>query len=49
MVHQLNVSLNHYLFNQKKWSFMPKRQKMIAEEMDKLLQIGFIKKITYLE
>ena len=49
IMHRLNVSLNHYLFKQKKRSFTSERQKTIAKEVDKLLQVGFIKDTTYPE
>ena len=32
---------------QKKLAFTPERQKAIDEEVDKLLEAGFIRKITY--
>lgn len=42
MVHCLNVDLAHRPVKQKKRSFFPKRQKAIAEEVDKLANAGFI-------
>ncbi|XP_073109694.1 uncharacterized protein [Elaeis guineensis] len=49
IMHWLNVSPNHHPFKQKKRSFAPEQQKTIAKEVDKLLQVGFIKEMTYSE
>ena len=49
ITHWLNVSPSFKSIKQKKMSFTPERQKSINEEVDKLLQVGAIKKVEYLE
>ena len=47
MVHSLNVDPKYHPFKQKKRSFAPKRQKAIAEEVNKLLDTSFIWEVQY--
>lgn len=47
MVHQLKVDLKHRPVKQKMQSFVPEHQKAIAKDVDKLLDIGFIKETIY--
>ena len=49
ITHRLNVSPSFKSIKQKRMSFTPERQKSINEEVDKLLQVGAIKKVEYLE
>ena len=44
IVHQLNVDPSHKPVRQKKRSFNPERYKVIEEEVEKLLKVGFIRK-----
>ena len=48
ITHRLNVSPSFKLVKQKR-SFAPERQKVINEEVDKLLQAGAIREVEYLE
>ena len=47
MVHRLNVSPSFFLVRQKKSVFTQERDKVIAEEVLKLLEAGFIIKVYY--
>ena len=47
MMHRLSINPKPKLVKKKKWSFISERQKVIAEEVDKLLDAGFIQKINY--
>ena len=49
IIHRLNVSPSFKPVKQKRRSFAPERQKVINEEVDKLLQAGAIRKVEYLE
>ena len=49
ITHRLNVSLSFKPIKQKRRSFSPERQKAINEEVGKLLQVGAIRKVEYLE
>ena len=49
ITHRLNVSLSFKSIKQKRRSFAPERQKAINEEVDKLLQVGAIREVEYLE
>ena len=42
-MHKPNIDLKHKPMKQKKRSFAPERQKVIDEEVDKLLKVGFIR------
>ncbi|XP_077232571.1 uncharacterized protein LOC143869898 [Tasmannia lanceolata] len=48
-VHRLNVDPSYRPVKQKKRNFAPERQKAIKEEVNKLLQAGFIREIHYPE
>ncbi|XP_077232179.1 uncharacterized protein LOC143867218 [Tasmannia lanceolata] len=48
-VHRLSVDPSHRPVKQKKRNFAPERQKAIKEEVNKLLQAGFIREIHYPE
>ena len=45
--HYLKVDLTHHPVKQKKRSFILNHQKAMAEEVDKLIKIGFIREIMY--
>ena len=47
MVHQLNVSPSFPPVRQRKWVFAQERDNAIAEEVRKLLDVGFIKEVYY--
>ena len=47
IVHRLNVNLASLPIQQKKRLFAQKRDKAIAEEVRKLLEAGFIRKVYY--
>ena len=47
--HRLNVLATSKPVRQKIRRFHPDRQKVIQEEMEKLLKVGFIRKVEYLE
>ena len=47
ITHWLNINPNVKPVTQKKWSFAPERQKVIDEEIDKLLTADFIREATY--
>ena len=49
ITHKLNVNSSFKPVKQKRRSFAPKRQKAINEEVDKLLQVGAIREVEYLE
>ena len=49
ITHKLNVDLNRKTVKQKKRSFAPKRQEAIKQEVEKLLEAGFIEKIQFPE
>ena len=49
ITHRLNVSPSFKPVKQKKRSFASKRQKAINEEVGKLLQVGAIREVEYLE
>ena len=49
ITHRLNVSPSFKPVKQKRRSFAPERQKAINEEVDKLLQVGAIREVEYLE
>ena len=49
ITHRLNVSSSFKPIKQKRRSFAPKRQKIINEEVGKLLQVGAIREVEYLE
>lgn len=48
MVRKLNIDVTYHLMKQKKWSFVLECQKVIIEEVDKLVKVGFIREVTYL-
>ncbi|XP_077252355.1 uncharacterized protein LOC143891700 [Tasmannia lanceolata] len=48
-IHRLSVDHSHWPVKQKKRNFTSERQKAIKEEVDKLLQAGFIREIHYSE
>ena len=47
ITHRLNIDPTMRPVRQKKRSFAPERQKAIDEEVDKLLEVGFIRETTY--
>ena len=47
ITHRLNINPNVKPVRQKKRPFAPERQKIIDEEVDKLLAAGFIREATY--
>ena len=47
IVHRLNIDHKHEPIKRKKKSFASERQKMIDEEVDKLLKVGFIREAQY--
>ena len=47
IVHRLNVNPAFSPIRQKKRVFTPKRDKAIAEEVRKLLEVGFIREVYY--
>ena len=47
IVHRLNVNPASSPIRQKKWMFAQERDKAIAEEVRKLLEVGFIREIYY--
>ena len=49
ITHRLNVSPSFKPIKQKRRSFAPERQKAINEEVSKLLQVGAIREVEYLE
>ena len=49
ITHRLNASLSFKPIKQKQRSFAPERQKVINEEVNKLLQAGAIREVEYLE
>ena len=49
MVHRLNVSPSFPPICQKKQVFAPKQDRAIAEEVRKLLEVDFIRKVYYLD
>ena len=49
ITHRLNVSRSFKPVKQKRRSFNPERQKVINEEVGKLLQVGAIRKVEYPE
>ena len=46
MTHRLSINPNYQPIKQKKINFMSERQKAIMEEVDKLLNVGFIWEVT---
>ena len=49
IIHHLNVDPNHHPIRQKKKKFTSERQKVIEEEMDKLMKAGFMQEVNYPE
>ena len=49
MTYHLRVDLIFHPIKQKKRSFAPECQKVIAKEVDKLVKIGFIREAMYLD
>ena len=49
ITHRLNINSNIKPVRQKKWLFIPERQKILDEEVDKLLATDFIREATYLD
>ncbi|XP_063942647.1 uncharacterized protein LOC135150314 [Daucus carota subsp. sativus] len=49
MTHKLNVNPDRKPIKQKKRNFAPERQEAIKQEVDKLLEAGFIEEIQFLE
>ena len=49
ITHKLNVDPNRKTIKQKKRSFAPERQEAIKQEVEKLLEAGFIEEIQFLE
>lgn len=49
IVHLLNIDLEHWPVRQKKKSFVLEHQKIIKEEIDKLLKVGFVQEVNYYE
>ena len=49
ITHRLNIDPTMRPVKQKKRSFAPEKQKAIDEEVDKLLEAGFIRETTYLD
>lgn len=47
ITHKLNIDPSFKSAQQKKRCFVPKKQKAIDEEVDKLLAIGFIREVHY--
>jgi len=49
IVHKLNVSSSFPPIQQKKWVFMQKRDKAIADEVHNLQEVNFIQEVYYLD
>jgi hypothetical protein len=49
IVHKLMVDPNHKPVKQRRLSFAPERNQAITEEVQKLLQVGFIQEVNYPE
>ena len=49
ITHRLNVNPSFKPVKQKRRSFVPERQKAINEEVGKLLQVGAIREVEYIE
>ena len=49
MVHKLNVNPSIHPVKQKRRVFAPERNVAVMEEVDKLLTVGFIREVYYLE
>jgi hypothetical protein len=49
MVHKLNTKSTVKAVKKKRRSFAPERNQAVAEEVDKVLQMGFIKEVQYLD
>ena len=49
ITHRLNVSPSFKPIKQKRRSFAPERQKAINKEVNKLIQVGAIREVEYLE
>ena len=47
--HRLNVNLERKPVQQRQWIFTPKCNKAIMDEVDKLLVVGFIWEVYYLD
>ena len=47
-MHHLNMDPLYQSIKQKKWNFILEWQKVIVEEVDKLISIDFIREVTYL-
>ena len=47
IVHQLNVDLSFKAVRQKRRKFAPERNKIINDEVDKLLKIGSVREVQY--
>ncbi|CAL9006222.1 unnamed protein product, partial [Prunus brigantina] len=43
--HRLNVDPNHPLYQQKQRRFVPQRNQIISDEVDRLLEAGFIQEV----
>lgn len=48
-VHKLSLNLTSRPIKQKKRNFAPERNQAIADEVEKLLVVGFVKKVYYLD
>jgi hypothetical protein len=49
IIHKLNVDPNHRPVKQRKRTFAAERNQAVAEEVEKLLKVGFIRVVDYLE
>lgn len=49
ITHRLNIDPTAKLVKQKKRTFAPERNEAITEEVEKLLDVGFIKELQYPE
>ena len=47
MTHRLSVKPTYQPVKQKKRSFTPKWQKVITKDVDKLLDAGFVREVSY--
>ncbi len=47
ITHKLNIDPDHRHIKQKKRNFAPERQKVIVEEVDKLLKARVIREVQY--
>jgi len=49
IIHKLNVDPNHRPVKQRRRTFAAERNQAVAEEVEKLLKVGFIREVDYPE